>query len=297
MKWIVLLFSIVFASAVLADKPITLSVMTFNIENGGAQVDFNKTVEAIRISGADVVGVQESQKNLARLAEALNWKYYNATQQIISRFPLREAPNAQNRYLLIEVRPGEFVAMANVHLSDEPYGPNLVRDGATVSAILENERKVRLPEILPTLQDLSQLSKNGMPVFLTGDFNSPSNLDWTQITVNVLPNHSKTVPWVVTKTAADLGLKDSFRIIHPDPIRTPGFTWPAGRPFLTDNVDHYNPMNKEPSDRIDFIFYAGNAKVLQSRLIREGGSRHADLKVSPWPSDHAAVVSKFAILR
>jgi hypothetical protein len=39
-----------------------ISVMSYNIENGGVQVDFNKTAEAIKKSGADVVGIQEARR-------------------------------------------------------------------------------------------------------------------------------------------------------------------------------------------------------------------------------------------
>jgi hypothetical protein len=53
------------------ESPTThISVMSYNIENGGAQVDFNKTAEAIKKSGADVVGTQEAWGNIARLAKA-----------------------------------------------------------------------------------------------------------------------------------------------------------------------------------------------------------------------------------
>jgi len=95
-----------------------ISVMSYNIENGGAQVDFNKTAEAIKKSGADVVGIQEAWGNTARLAKAVGWKYYDQRQHIISRFPLFEAP---------ELLPDKMVAMANMHLPDEPYGPDMVR--------------------------------------------------------------------------------------------------------------------------------------------------------------------------
>lgn len=34
--------------------------MSFNIENGGTQIDFNQVVKAIKQSKADVVGIQEA---------------------------------------------------------------------------------------------------------------------------------------------------------------------------------------------------------------------------------------------
>jgi hypothetical protein len=96
-----------------------ISVMSYNIENGGAQVDFNKTVEAIKKSGADVVGIQEAWGNIPRLAKAVGWKYYDQRQHIISRFPLFEAPDSHGLYTFVEVLPAKMVAMANMHRKRE----------------------------------------------------------------------------------------------------------------------------------------------------------------------------------
>ncbi len=116
-----------------ASSPVPFSVMSYNVENGGAQVDFNKTVEAIRKSGADVVGIQEAWGNTERLAREVGWQYFDPRQHIISRYPLREAPDSNGVYTLIEVQPGRFVAMANMHLPDEPYGPDLIRVGEEIA--------------------------------------------------------------------------------------------------------------------------------------------------------------------
>ena len=46
-----------------------ITVMTFNVWYGGGQVEFDRTGEAIRASGADVVGVQEPDGQLRRIGE------------------------------------------------------------------------------------------------------------------------------------------------------------------------------------------------------------------------------------
>jgi endonuclease/exonuclease/phosphatase family metal-dependent hydrolase len=279
-----------------AAKTATITVMTFNIENGGTQVSFDKVVAAIRAAGADVVGIQEAWGNTEKIAKSLNWKYYSKAQHIISRLPLIEPVAAHHQYLFIEVKPGYVVAMANMHLPDEPYGPVLISHHARVKAVLENERKARLPVALPYITNLSALAKNGMPVFLTGDFNSPSDLDWTTSTVNVVRNHSVAVPWVVTQTAAHYGLKDSFRAFYPDPLQVSGFTWPSMRPFLKNSIDGYNPSNNDLPDRLDFILYGGKARVLHSQVIGAAHSKTVAINITPWPSDHAAVVSRFEVI-
>jgi hypothetical protein len=149
---------------------IRISVMSYNIENGGAQVDFNKTVEAIKKSGADVVGIQEAWGNTARLAKAAGWKYYDQRQHIISRLPLLEAPDSHGLYTFIEVLPGKMVAMANMHLPDEPYGPDMVRSGSTAAEVEQNERKVRLPTAVPFVEKLSVPYKGRRPRVSHGRF-------------------------------------------------------------------------------------------------------------------------------
>ena len=93
-----------------------------------------------------------------------------------------------------------------------------------------------------------------MPVFLTGDFNSPSHLDWTKPTVGVLQNHRYVVEWPVTKFIQEKGLIDSFRETHPDPEKNPIYTWPAGRPFVENSIDGFNPSEDDLPDRVDFVY-------------------------------------------
>ena len=90
--------------------------MSFNIEWGGAHISFENVVEVVRRSQADVVGIQEAEGNLQRLAAALGWNY-NLRQYVISRFPLAEPPGVDGKYVLVEVEPGRMVALANVHLA------------------------------------------------------------------------------------------------------------------------------------------------------------------------------------
>ena len=258
-------------------KPLTrIAVMTFNIENGGTQVSFDKVIEAVKHSGADLVGLQEAWGNTASLSQALGWKYSAPSQHIISRFPLYEVNDSNGIYVLAEVLPGRFVALANMHLPDEPYGPDVIKKGASTATAIANSKKTQLPTAIPYIKTIAQLAKSGMPVFLTGDFNTPSHLDWQNVT------------WPVTKTIEEAGLIDSYRQIFSDAQQHPGYSWPAERPFLINSVDHYNPSPNDRPDRLDFIFASGPAKTLSSEIIGE-------LNHKPWPSDHRAVLSRFEV--
>ena len=291
----------------LAEAPqgeaITLRVMTFNIWYGGEQVDAANVAEAIRRAEADIVGVQEPDGNLARVAAAAGLPYVDLRRNIISRYPLFDPgegerlvaapatygevaldPGALHAYAM--VRPGMVVAIANTHLTSDPFGPNAALN-TPVAEVMALEDRSRVREARPFAR-LSELAARGIPVFLTGDFNSPSPLDWTAAAVA-----ARSLPYPVTWPATDLllaaGLRDSFREAHPDPVAVPGFTWTAGMPAP------YVPEG-EIMDRIDYVWTAGPTRTLESRIIGEPGGAGVDLAVAPYPSDHRAVVSRFAVV-
>jgi len=157
-------------------EAIELRVMTFNIEWGGANISFDNVVEAIRLSAADIVGIQEAEGNLPRLAAELGW-HYNLQNYAISKFPILDPPNANRLFVYVEVRPGQVVALANVHLPSAPSGTELIRDGGSLEDVIELENSVRLQALIPFLDVLKPVINNKTQVFLTGDFNAPSHTE------------------------------------------------------------------------------------------------------------------------
>ena len=127
---------------------VTLRVATFNILYGGDELDLTtprshwcvrpsgcaasieQVVAAVRASGADTVGIQEGTGNGCRIADLLGW-HCNGRLQVISRYPLIDPPGADGLYVYNEVAPGRVVAIANVHLTSDPYGPYFPREGWT----------------------------------------------------------------------------------------------------------------------------------------------------------------------
>jgi len=273
-----------------ADKSIDLRVMTFNIEWGGTNISFDKVVEAVRQSGADIVGIQEAEGNLQRLATELGWNY-NLRNYAISKYPLIEPQGADGRYVYVEVAPGKIVALANVHLPSSPGGVEMLRDGATLEDVLAMERVTRLPMLQTYLAILPGLAERGIPVFLTGDFNSPSYQDWTEAAVGTRPFLSFALDWPISRAVTDAGFKDSWRQVYADPVAHPGLTWWAARPPL----ESYAPGGDDPQDRIDFVWYAGPAEARDSVIVGEEGRADVSISVTPWPSDHRGVVSTFSV--
>ncbi len=270
-------------------EPVDLRVMTFNIWVGGELVDFGKVVESIQAAQADVVGLQEATGNAPRLATALGWQYVSERTQIISRFPLIDPPGADGNYVYVQVNPGQVVAIANVHLTSDPYSPYAVRDGSTLEEVLQLERETRLPGIEPVLASLEKLIADGVPVFLTGDFNTPSHLDWTAAVMTTRAEVKYPVEWIVTKTVEAAGFVDTFRAIHPDPVENPGITWTYGYPYPRLKLD-------EVLDRIDLVFAANALEILDSQIVGPAGSPNVDIGITPFPSDHRGVVSTVRVL-
>lgn len=282
--------------------PVTVKVMTLNIFYGGDEwnletgqwcVDkagcpetLRHVASTIRAADPDIVGLQEGTANECVLADMLGW-YCEPRLQLISRFPLVDPPGANGAFALAEVTQGRFVAISNVHLPSDPYGPYWVRDGEPRSAVLALERSIRLPAVQPQLRVLPRLAAAGVPVFLTGDFNSPSHLDWTPEVDAVRVEVRYPVVWPVSKALADAGFRDSYREVHPDPVAIPGFTWTP--PGTLESVPD------EVHDRIDWVLVQGPATTLGTKLVGEAGGPDVDVERDPYPTDHRGVVSTFRV--
>ena len=120
MKCAISALGLCLALAAPAGAETTLRVMSFNIWGGGVNEDkgVEETVAAIRASGADIVGLQETRAEpedctaescaavgpsaAQAIAEALGWQYHDQTQEnealwanaVISRYPsARAAPS------------------------------------------------------------------------------------------------------------------------------------------------------------------------------------------------------------
>jgi endonuclease/exonuclease/phosphatase family metal-dependent hydrolase len=284
----------------------TIRVMSFNILYGGDEVDpvgqgdhwcqrpagcqatLDQVVAAIRAARADIVGIQEGTGNGCRIADALGW-FCAPRLQVISRYPVIDPPGADGLYVYAEVTPGRMVALANVHLPSDPYGPYFPREGWTLQEVLDLETELRMPAIGEQLARLPALAAAGIPVVLTGDFNSPSHLDWTAAVTAARPVEVPyPIDWPVARALATAGFRDSYRSVHPDPVANPGFTWTAGYPRERKGV--------EVHDRIDWVLTAGPIQAVASEVVGEAAYSGTGIAVDPWPSDHRAVVSELSVI-
>ncbi|MDX2676014.1 HAD-IA family hydrolase [Streptomyces soliscabiei] len=266
--------------------PHRLRVMTWNLWCGGTKVRDHraKQLKVLTETDVDVVGLQETYGTATEeLAEALGWYHHRAGENlgIISRHPITAALGDPHVgfYGAAGVRvdvDGSEVDVWTAHLDCAPYGPyESAFDDLDAQTLIahEGERLARLQDALRRIE-----AGPDVPVVLVGDFNCPSHLDRPD------------VAWPVTRAAEDAGFADSYRAAHPDPVREPGATWSPV------HVEHEDGSGRpEPQDRIDFVLHRG-LRVLDSRTLVTGSPRRwPNVEDNDWPSDHAAVITTFAV--
>ncbi len=279
-----------------------LRVLSFNLWIGGeaGKQPLEQTVKVIQAARADVVGLQETggndvngvrPDNSKRVAAMLGWNQIDqgGGTAIITRFKILETTPLKWGAKL-DVGGGRHVWMFNAHLSHAPYQPYQLlgipyHDGPfikTEAEAIRFARQSRGAEVDRLLSELKPALWTGLPVFVTGDFNEPSCLDWTDAAAKAGKCPVK-VEWPSTKAIVSAGLADALRAVRPDPARDPAHTW---TPTTRDD----DP--KDRHDRIDFVFAGGPATPKTAEIVGEEAGR-ADIVVTPYPSDHRAVVASF----
>jgi endonuclease/exonuclease/phosphatase family metal-dependent hydrolase len=253
-----------------------LDVLVYNVEYSGNET----TDDVIRELDADIVGVLESYNRLPEIARETGYPYFNLGLQLLSKYPIHEPSGADGLYALIEVQPGYMVAFFNTHLDYVKYGPKLFLEGMPLDEVIASEEEVRTSSMQILIPDMERLASEEVPLFLTGDFNTPSHEDYTAPTVGTRKGIDRPIVWPTTKALTDAGLYDTFRAVHTDPVAVPGIT--------KDDPDF---RSGGFGDRIDYVFAGGPVTTLESELIGEEGGPDVDRAFDPWTSDHRAVLS------
>lgn len=273
------------------NKPENIRVLTFNIGQGN--FGLAGAIELIRSSGADVVGLQESAPNAAKIAKDLGFNYVQSGYStILTRFKI-DSVTPGGSGIIVKTDDGKQFAFFDKHMYYKPYQPyqllNIPYENApfisTESEAVDEARKARGTDVEDLRKDIESLKDAGLPTIVVGDFNEPSHLDWTKEAARI-GRHPIKVDWPASKAMEAQGFKDAYRQMLPDEIKNPGYTWtPLTKP--NDPKDHH--------DRIDFIHYRGDDIELKSVAIIGEDAAHADQVVTPFPSDHRAVTAVFEL--
>ena len=305
----------------------TFRIMTFNILQGGEEaknVGFNNSLfggsrfdelaSAIHLAKADVIGIQEDSQSDKLLREL--GKGWQRIGSIYSRMPIKKV--SVEPYLTVvrlTMPDGRFLTLVNCHWTppSKGYGPDLAQKE------LQNNPMLASPETMAqriaercavpdgargykaTMKPLRIAMDRMEPVILTGDFNEPSHLDWTEAYAKSgqdrwVKNPTGTplrfaVKWPGSKLLEDIGMIDSYRYVYPDEVKKPGNTWTPKYPVQTPGR---RPYGEQCLDRIDRIYHSGTALVpLTAEVVGEEKTVADLVFTGPWPSDHRAVVVTF----
>jgi len=268
----------------------SLKVMTYNIYVGGAAYGpLSRTIGVIQTAQADVIGIQEVGGSAQAIATALGFYYhgFNSDLAIISRYPIAEVLNQGVR---LKLSPTQDAYLFNVHLSAYPYQPYDFRDGliTTEAQAIAGAQSARGGQVTTLLNATALPLSSNLPVFLTGDFNEPSHLDWTQAAASAGLHFGKKVAWPASSRVVNAGFTDSFRQLRPDEINDRGNTWTPGSPAPTQAAN-------EVFDRIDFVYHAGIGVTPQNATIYgyNANDPDTDVGIQPYPSDHRSVVVQY----
>jgi exodeoxyribonuclease III len=279
-----------------------IGILSFNLWVGGEQNNqpLEYSADVIRISGADIAGLQETNsynpdgsikgKNTRNLAQMLEWNFFEqGSSGIITRYSIVDS--TENRLgIKLQIRDDMFLWFFNCHFNHMPYQPYQLAGkpyGDFPFICTEDEAKAfanqaRGKEVSNYIREIQLVMEEGWPVVLSGDFNEPSFLDWTSEAVdkNLCPLK---VDWPSTKAFHEIGMSDAFRTVYPDEITQRGETW--------SSIDAPGEIH----DRIDFILYAGKQlHAIEAHTIGfDDGKSYLGIK--NYPSDHRAVSIQFLL--
>ncbi len=253
-----------------------LKLLAWNIWHGGRhpgrEIGPQQVIDFIKATEADIVMMQETYGSGPIIADALGYYFYLASTNlsVMSRYPIHETWTVHNSFNCgvtgIELSPGQRIVLSSLWIHYLPAWRRDARaEGATAAALIAGEGKTRHREIKHILELLKpQIDLAGeVPVIIGGDFNSPSHLDWVELTKDW--HNGLAVEWPVSKEMQNAGFMDSFRTYRPD------------LNYASDTI-----TAERLTYRIDYIYFKGKGlRVTDSDMYRQHNGT--------WPSDHPAV--------
>ena len=285
-------------------------VMSYNIHRGGVVMlkqPLSQTAKVIQSAKADIVGIQETRSprgdTLEDLAKLLGWNH-DMGSCIVTRYEIVEHFKGGKDYkggIKVKIASNKHAYVFNLHLPSHPYQPyqllgirpkwhkhtNNITFIKTEAETIDWAQKARGKDVAKLLKQIKSLPYKDAPVFVVGDFNEPSHLDWTEAAAKA-GRHPIKVAYPTSTEMTKAGFSDSYRTIYPDEMKHPGYTWSSFYKFDDPTTHH---------DRIDFVYFKGKGITLNEVKIVGENQKDADIVISPYPSDHRAVVADFRLTK
>lgn len=291
-----------FANGAIAQKN-SFKVMAWNILHGANDIENGpeNAINIIREIDPDVILMVETYGSGPTIAKSLGYNFHLIAAEgtalddaginlsIFSKHPFGERIDTESPFYLggieILIHNTKIRFFSNwFHYT--PWDDQPEKMGKSVEELLAWERTGKkyemIQKVLPYLKKYGQ-ETDSIPLIFGGDMNAPSHKDWSESTKEM--HNGMVVPWYTTKVLEDLGLIDSYREIHPNPVASPGITW--------------DTKGKNDAHRIDYIFYKSKSlRAIQSESYKAFLDEAFSIndKQFQYPSDHGIVVTTFEIL-
>lgn len=176
------------------------------------------------------------------------------------------------------------------------------------SVLRDNRMSFRLAEVQAIVNDAQKEIAKGAIVLIGGDFNEPSHLDWQENTKNIRDHQGLIINWDCSLLLEENGYIDAFRQHYPDPVKYPGFTFPANTKEADLKKLTWAP-DADERERIDFIYFHPSYGLSLSdiRIVGPSGSilrgeraenDSEDTFIEPagvWPTDHKGLLATFVL--
>ncbi len=269
----------------------TVRVLSYNLFHGGdaGKQPRARSIEVIEAAAAPIAALQETKgkgPNDTRpdrgpaIARALGWNYFDQENNngVASEFPII-GHTPKKHGVKVQLRSGDALWVFNVHLAPRPYQPHQIYKIPQKNAeFIDDEasaiaaaRQARGHQVAELLGEIENVRKDNSPIVLVGDFNEPSEFDWTKATA-AAGKCRFPVAWPTTATLREAGFVDCYRHIFPNAVEHPGLTWTPTLPEDTQQ-DHH--------DRIDYIFADRATLAVEGIQILGERKERADIVVSP----------------
>ncbi len=255
------------------------------------------------------------------------YSFYSYDSGLLSKFPIVDSAvifpengDHGSIYKLTADWEGKRVCVYTAHLDYRNCAYYRVRgyDGSTwekmepdtvvASLLADNVASQRDDAIRKFMEDAEKEVARGHLVFIGGDFNEPSHLDWTEATQDSADHRGVVIPWTVSTMLAGAGYRDTYREMYPDPVKNPGYTYPADSRETEVSRLTWTP-DADERERIDFIYYypQKDLKLLQAHVFGPRGSIRNSMRVQEdtedvfieplgvWPTDHKGVLARFEV--
>lgn len=258
------------------------------------------------------------------------YSFYSYDSGLLSKYPITDSATIfpengdhGSMYKLTAEVEGKKICVYTAHLDYQNCSYYLVRGYSsttweklpdpltdTAALLADNRLSQRDDAIRLFLKDAAREVTQGHFVFLGGDFNEPSHRDWTKQTADSADHRGVVIPWTVTTLLEGAGYRDAYRTFYPDPVKNPGYTYPADCPGAELKKLTWAPQSDE-RERIDFIFYypqpglrledvkiyGPRGSIRMNKRVEENTADVFVLPLGIWPTDHKGVIATFTMKR